>query len=116
MFERKHEPLLPAAHFRRRQLRFVAFGLLLVTGSLLLGTVGYHLAEQLPWIDALLNASMILFGEGPVSTLQSTAGKLFASFYALFSGVVFVTLIAVVSAPLIHRFLHRFHIENNPRK
>ena len=70
---------------------------------------GYHQTEGLPWLDALLNASMILSGMGPVQELHTTAGKLFASFYALFSGVMFITLAGVLFAPVFHRFLHKFH-------
>jgi hypothetical protein len=65
----------------------------------------------LPWIDALLNASMILAGMGPVDPVQSTAAKLFATFYALYSGIAFLTMIAILMAPLLHRFLHKFHLE-----
>ena len=72
---------------------------------------GYHFLEGLSWLDALLNASMILSGMGQVTTLQTTAGKLFASFYALFSGVAFLTTVGVLLAPVFHRFLHKFHLE-----
>jgi hypothetical protein len=84
---------------------------LLVGGSLAIGTVGYHLLAELEWVDAVLNASMILTGMGPVSPLPSAAAKIFASAYALFSGVVFLVACGIVLAPLLHRFLHRFHID-----
>lgn len=83
----------------------------LVTGSLGLGVLGYHLLGRLSWLDALVNASMILTGMGPVGENKTVAGKLFAAFYALFSGVAFLTIIAVLLAPVVHRFLHRFHLE-----
>jgi hypothetical protein len=79
--------------------------------SLTMGMCGYHFYERLSWLDALLNASMILSGMGPVNDMQTNAGKLFASFYALFSGVVFITSLAVLIAPILHRFLHKFHLE-----
>ena len=84
---------------------------LLIIASLGLGVAGYHLCAGLPWLDALLNASMILTGMGPVDPTPSVAGKLFASFYALFSGVAFLTIMAIVLGPLVHRFLHRFHLD-----
>ena len=85
--------------------------ILLIGGSLGIGIVGYHLFVGLGWLDALLNASMILTGMGPVDPVTTAGGKLFASAYALFSGVAFLTIVAVLLAPLIHRFLHRFHLE-----
>ena len=78
--------------------------------SLGIGVFGYHFFEGLSWIDSLLNVSMILGGMGPVNQLQTTAGKLVASFYALFSGVVFIAAMGVLAAPIFHRFLHHFHL------
>src|SRR6185369_5723017 len=75
------------------------------------GILGYGLLEGMDWIDATLNAAMILSGMGPVNELHTVSGKLFASFYALFSGVVFITSVAVLLAPLVNRFLHKFHLE-----
>ena len=82
-----------------------------VAVSLLIGAYGYHRTEGLAWIDALLDASMILTGMGPVHALQTNAGKLFATGYALFSGVMFLMMVALLLGPLVHRFLHRFHLE-----
>jgi len=82
-----------------------------VAASLLLGACGYHYAEGLSWLDATLNASMILTGMGPVDQLHSDGGKLFAIFYSLFSGVVFITMAALLFGPVLHRFLHRLHLE-----
>jgi hypothetical protein len=111
MFEHQHQPLLPRRLFYRRVLghALAAFGF--VAASLLLGIWGYRRFEHLSWIDALLNAAMILGGMGPVGELKTTGGKLFASFYALFSGVVFLIIAGVLFAPVFHRFLHRFHLE-----
>lgn len=72
--------------------------------------LGYHFLESLSWIDALLNASMILGGMGPVTPLQTNAGKIFASFYAIYSGVILLASVGVLAAPIFHRFLHRFHL------
>jgi hypothetical protein len=83
----------------------------LILASLALGSAGYHGFEGLPWLDATLNASMILTGMGPVNELHTTAGKAFGIFYSLFSGVVFLTSVAVMFAPVVRRFLHRFHLE-----
>ena len=111
MFEHHREPLLPKALFARRVLRHLGIGTLIICVSLGLGVVGYHVCEGLDWLDAFLNASMILAGMGPVNPIQHPAGKWFAAFYALFSGVAFITTIGVLFAPLAHRFLHKFHLE-----
>src|ERR1041384_4998389 len=101
----------PRAVFVHRVLRSLVLALGIIGFSLGLGVVGYHYCEGLSWLDALLNASMILAGMGPVNELHTVKGKLFASFYALFSGVVFISSVAVLLAPVVHRFLHKFHFE-----
>ena len=111
MFEKEHEPLLPPAAFAFRLGRSFGVTILIVAVSLLMGSVGYHRFGNLSWIDALLNAAMILTGMGPVDPMPTTAGKLFATFYALYSGIAFLTMMAVVLAPLIHRLLHKFHLD-----
>jgi hypothetical protein len=83
----------------------------IIAFSLFLGSAGYHYFAGLTWIDALLNASMILTGMGPVDPLKTTSAKLFATFYSLYSGVAFLTMMAVLVAPLLHRFLHTFHLD-----
>lgn len=83
----------------------------IIAAALSLGAVGYHGFEGLPWLDAFLNASMILSGMGPVDTLHTAHGKLFATCYALFSGLVFVSVSALLLGPIAHRLLHRFHME-----
>ena len=111
-FEGKSQPLIPFHLFVRRiLLSLLAAGVILVT-ALLIGTLGYHHIAGLSWMDALLNASMILTGMGPVDELHTTYAKLFASAYALFSGLVFLTIMGVVLAPLAHRLLHQFHIDD----
>ena len=113
MFEHRTKPLLPRKVFALRVLRSLALALGIIGFSLGLGILGYHSCAGLSWLDSLLNASMILTGMGPVSELHTVAGKLFASFYALFSGVVFITSVAVLLAPVVHRFLHKFHLEDD---
>jgi hypothetical protein len=110
-FERRHEPLLPRHLFARRVVRWCAAAAALLIGSLAAGVCGYHFLGGLKWIDAILNASMILGGMGPVDTISSTGGKLFASFYALYSGIVLIGAAGMLLAPLVHRMLHKFHIE-----
>ena len=111
MFEHRHKPLLSRAAFAARLARSSALAALLIAVSLGIGVLGYHLFAGLGWVDALLNASMILTGMGPVDPLKTTGAKLFASVYALFSGVAFLTVVGLLMAPVVHRFLHRFHLE-----
>jgi hypothetical protein len=92
----------------------LAFAMVLV--SLGIGMAGYHGFEGLPWLDAFLNAAMILSGMGPVAPLQTHGGKLFAGCYALFSGLALISVVAVIFAPLFHRFLHKFHLEADSRE
>jgi hypothetical protein len=103
--------LAPRAVFMSHLARNAAVGGGIFAISLGLGVVGYHVTERLPWLDALLNAAMILTGEGPVAPMRTAGGKLFASFYALFSGVAFLTAVGVLFAPVVRRFLHRFHLD-----
>ena len=112
MFEHHAQPLLPRTVFFRRFVLHGALASLIVLVSLSAGMVGYHLLERLSWIDAFVNASMILGGMGPVAELHTTAGKLFAGLYALYSGLVLLVAAGVLFAPVVHRFLHRFHLEN----
>ena len=112
MYEHRTQPLLSRHLYIRRLVRHGAAAGLVVCGSLAVGIVGYHFIEGLSWLDSLLNASMILGGMGPVGAIQTTGGKLFASFYALFAGLVFVVVIGILVAPAFHRFLHRLHLEN----
>ncbi len=97
--------------YRRRLIKSSFLSLLLLVFSLLVGVVGYMYFFNLNWIDGLLNASMILTGMGPVDVAITDGAKLFASFYALYSGVAFLTSVAVIFAPVLHRFLHRFHLD-----
>ena len=111
VFEHRKQPLLNTHDFLIRQLLFMLVAMMMIGGSLVLGIVGYHITENLSWLDSLVNAAMILGGMGPVNTLHTSAGKLFASFYALYAGIVFLVSVGVILAPLYHRFLHRFHLD-----
>src|ERR1017187_1145626 len=111
MFESRKKPLLPRPAFYRRVARSLTLAFAMVLVSLGIGMVGYHGFENLSWLDAFLNAAMILSGMGPVTPMQTTSGKLFAGCYALYSGLALITTLAVIIAPLFHRFLHKFHME-----
>ena len=116
MFEHHCEPLLPKTLFARRLLGHLGIAALIIGGGLGLGVLGYHFCERLAWLDSLLNAAMILSGMGPVDPITHTAGKWFASVYALFSGVAFITTVGVLFAPVVHRLLHKFHLENRSER
>jgi len=112
MFEHRTAPLLPRHHFLLRVLCYVAAATVLIGVALGLGVLGYHHLGGLPWIDALVNASMILGGMGPVDPIASTAGKLFTSFYALFSGLLFIGVASLLLAPFVHRVMHKLHLDD----
>jgi hypothetical protein len=111
MYEHRRDRLLSRAAFLLRLSRHAAVAFALVAGSLAVGILGYHFLEGIEWIDALLNASMILGGMGPVAEIHTVAGKIFASIYALYSGLIVLVVAGVLFAPIFHRFLHRFHLE-----
>ena len=111
MYEQRDEPLLPRSAFLKRLASHAGIAIAIVLGSLVIGILGYHILEGLAWIDALVNAAMILGGMGPVDALHTNAGKLFAAFYALYSGIVFLLAVGVIFAPVFHRILHHFHLE-----
>lgn len=114
MFEHKDAPLIPTAHFIGRVMRFFAGGVAFIIFSLVIGIVGYRYTEGMAWIDALLNAAMIAGGMGPVDALTTTGGKLFASFYAVYSGLFLIAVTGFLLAPLFHRTLHKFHQSKKP--
>lgn len=111
MFEHYRAPVISHRAYRHRLLRAAALALALIGLSLLGGMAGYHGLEGQPWLDAFLSAAMILSGMGPVGEPHTGAGKLFAGAYALYSGFVALVSVGVVAAPVVHRFLHRFHVE-----
>ena len=110
-FEHRNQPVLARRHFLRRLARHGVYGLVLLAFSMALGIAGYHWFAGFSWVDALLNASMLLGGMGPVGDLPNDGAKIFASLYALYSGVVFLVLTGLLLAPVFHRVLHRFHWE-----
>jgi hypothetical protein len=109
MYELKSQPPLPHTAYRRRVALHALSALALLVLSLGVGMVGYHGFERLSWIDSFLNASMLLGGMGPVDRPLSVDGKLFAGLFALYSGLVFLVVAALIFAPVFHRVLHRFH-------
>ena len=111
MFEHRSQPLLPRHEYYKRLVRSTMVGFALIGFSLLLGMSGYHAFENLSWLDAFVNAAMLLGGMGPVDTLHTTAGKIFAGIYALYCGFTVLAVAGIVFAPVIHRALHRFHLE-----
>jgi hypothetical protein len=112
VYEHRSQPLLPRRLFYRRLFGHWLVAAAAGVGSLAIGIVGYRLSEGLAWLDSLLNASMILGGMGPVNELHTPGGKLFASFYALFAGVVFLVIAGILVAPVAHRLMHRLHLDS----
>jgi hypothetical protein len=115
-YEHRTEPLASRETFVRRVLVHGLVGSGIIAVSLAIGIAGYRATEGLGWIDALLNAAMILSGMGEVSELRTTGGKVFAAAYALFSGVVFLAVVGVMFAPLAHRLLHGLHMDGTPKR
>jgi hypothetical protein len=111
MYERRKQPLLSTAKFLKRVARHWLTGFGVLFFGLGGGILGYHYIAGLSWIDSLLNASMILAEMGPVDPLSTNEAKIFASFYALFSGLAFIGIVSVLLAPFVHRMLHRIHAE-----
>lgn len=109
MYERPHLPLLPRAQFVARLAKHFGAASALVATSLAIGVLGYRVTEHMRWVDAFLNACMIMGGMGPVGELRTDAGKVFAGLYALYCGLVLIVAIGVVAAPVVHRFFHHFH-------
>jgi hypothetical protein len=109
MYESRHQKPIPRHHFVRRLIAHGFISIALVVISLILGMAGYHHYEELEWRDAFLNAAMLLGGMGPVDSPQTAAGKVFAGFYALYAGLVFIVAAGLIVAPTLHRMLHLFH-------
>jgi len=109
-YEGVNRHLLPFRLFLRRAAAHALIAFVGVIIAVVIGTVGYHLLAHLPWVDAFLNASMILSGMGPVDKLETSGAKIFAALYALFSGLVFIALMGLVLAPWAHRILHKMHM------
>lgn len=111
MNKSRYKNLPHRSHYLNRVVKNIIAAMVILIASLLIGVVGYMYYFDLNWIDALLNASMILTGMGPVNAATTNGAKIFASFYAIYSGVAFLTSVAVIFAPVLHRFLHRFHLD-----
>jgi hypothetical protein len=111
MYESKQKPLLSPRAFFARIARHILAAAVLIAVSLLVGSAGYHFLAHLNWVDSFLNASMILGGMGPVDPIRTTPAKLFASFYALYAGLVLLISVGIIIAPVFHRLLHHFHVE-----
>ena len=116
MYEHHTKPLLPSKLFLRRLLGHFSLAMIILLLSLGLGVAGYHLTEGLSLIDSLLNASMILGGMGPVDAIKTPSGKLFASFYSLFSGIIFLAVVGIIISPIAHRLLHKLHLASDKNK
>jgi hypothetical protein len=115
-YEHRDDPLLPWRLFLLHRVgRTLAVAAAVIVVSLVIGMLGYRLTEDMGWLDAFLNASMILGGMGPVATLHTRAGELFAGLYALYSGLVLVGTAGLLLAPFLHRLLHRFHLEGQSK-
>jgi len=115
MYESRHQPLLHRAGFVRRVLGHAAAGVGLVLASIALGMAGYACFERMSWTDAFLETAMLLGGMGPIHAPQTEAGKLFAGFFALYAGLVFIVTAALLLGPVVHRLLHLFHLERARR-
>src|SRR5512134_1198682 len=113
MYEHHRKPLIPRRAFIGRIAKHALGAAALGLGALAIGMAGYHWLEGLSWLDAYLNAAMILAGMGPVAELRTAAGKMFAGAYALFAGVVFLGAISLLLAPIVHRAFHRFHLDED---
>jgi hypothetical protein len=115
MYEHRKAPLLPWPVFLARVALHAGIGVSILLLALSIGMLGYHYFESMSWIDAFANASMILSGMGPFGPLQTYSGKLFAGFYALFSGLAFITTAGIILAPVAHRLMHKFHLESGSK-
>ena len=111
-FEHAKKPLLDLKAFLHRQLQFFMYAMALIIISLIIGMIGYRYIASMDWVSAFYNASLILAGMGPANELTTHGAKIFAGIYSLFSGVIFLSTVAVMFAPLVHRFLHRIHLES----
>jgi hypothetical protein len=116
MYEHHSQPLLPIRQFVYRFIWHAALAFFIVACALGIGIIGYHHFEGLSWLDSFLNASMILGGMGPVNELHSSAAKVFAGFYALFSGLVFIAFAGILVLPVAHRFLHILHLDEGKKR
>lgn len=113
IFHPTHPRLAPFSVFVNRLAKYFGFSILLILGALCIGILGYHLIAGFGWVDSLLEASMILGGMGPVNQLPNDGAKIFASIYALFSGLIFIGVMSLILSPIVHRMLHKFHLDDS---
>lgn len=111
MYEHRRSGVISPRAFMQRMVRHVSFAILAILIAWVFGACGYHWFEAIGWLDAFLNAAMILGGMGPVDVMHTPAGKIFASLYALFSGIFFIGITGIVLAPVAHRLLHTLHVD-----
>lgn len=112
MAAHKQKQLLQHSNIVHHMIRNSLIGFALIAVALYIGMLGYHFFETMPWVDAFLNASMILSGMGPATTLSTTAGKVFSGCYALFSGLAFIAIVVIMLSPVIHKFFRKIHLES----
>jgi hypothetical protein len=110
-YERRNEQLAPRSVFIKRLLAAELFAMGLIGVALMIGIAGYHFIAGFEWLDSLLEASMILGGMGPIKELPNDGAKVFASIYALFSGLIFIGVMGLVLSPVVHRIMHKFHVD-----
>lgn len=110
--QKKHEYYLHKSRFIAHLTRNVLYGIFFVIFALFIGMLGYHFFEKMSWVDSFVNASMILSGMGPLTALTSSGGKIFAGCYALFSGLIFIAIVALVFSPIIHHIFYKIHLES----
>ncbi|MEP6745108.1 MAG: hypothetical protein ABJB33_06385 [Gemmatimonadota bacterium] len=114
-YESKQLRPISTRHFAHRMLGHFLTSQLLVVAALFIGMAGFHLTEELPWLDAFLQSAMLLGGMGPVGQITHESGKLFAGFYALFCGLLFIVVAGLLIAPVVHRILHRLHWDDDQK-
>ncbi len=116
LFEHHNENLLSRRKFLMRLLKYGSIAIALILVSLVIGMAGYHLLESLSWVDAFLNSAMLMGGMGPVDSVQTDAGKIFAGVYALYCGMVLLIAVGIFAVPILHRFLHHFHLKSEKKQ
>jgi len=116
MFEHHHEKLLPMRLFIRRLVKYLLISLGIIIASLMVGMIGYHVFEGYSWIDSFLNSAMLMGGMGSVGLLHNDGAKIFAGIYALYCGFIVLVAVGIFAAPIFHRFLHHFHLENEHKQ
>ncbi len=115
-YEHRNDQLAPRSVFIKRVIAALAVALALILVALTIGISGYHFIAGFNWVDSLLEASMILGGMGPIKELPSDSAKVFASIYALFSGIIFIGVMGIILAPVVHRIMHKFHVDEKDVK